>query len=177
MNLCSRMVVLAVAALCGAGGAGAAELSARLQPLRGLVGKTWRGTISPAGAAKAAVDVQRWEEALNGQAVRITHSVNDGEYGGESLVVWDKDQQSLVFTYFTTADFYTTGTARTDGDALVTLENVKGGADGITQVRGTTRLTADGKMHVHTEYLKKGAWVEGRNTDYVEARDAVVKFR
>ena len=39
---------------------------------------------------KPVVDVQRCELALNGQAVRVLHSIDDGEYGSESLVVWDK---------------------------------------------------------------------------------------
>ena len=176
MRAVSGMVVLAMACLAPAA-APAAELNPRLQPLKGLVGKTWRGTLSKPGAPKVQVDVQRWEEALNGQAVRILHSINDGEYGGESLVVWDKEKQSLVFTYFTTADFYTTGTAAVEGGALVTLEEVKGDADGITQVKGTTRLTPEGRMHVKTQYLKKGAWVDGRDTAYEEAKDASVKFR
>ena len=176
MRAVSGMVVLAVACLTPAA-APAAELNPHLQPLKGLVGKTWRGTLSKPGAPKVQVDVQRWEESLNGQAVRILHSINDGEYGGESLVVWDKEKQSLVFTYFTTADFYTTGTAAVEGGALVTLEEVKGDADGITQVKGTTRLTPEGRMHVKTQYLKKGAWVDGRDTAYEEAKDASVKFR
>src|SRR6185295_12163505 len=107
MTLRAWMAVLAVLGLAPAA-APAAELNVHLQPLKGLVGKTWRGTLSKPGAAKVQVDVQRWDEALNGQAVRILHSINDGDYGGESLVVWDKERQSLVFTYFTTADFYTT---------------------------------------------------------------------
>jgi hypothetical protein len=176
MIMRSWVAVLAVACLAPAA-APAAELNVHLRPLKGLVGKTWRGTLSKPGAAKVQVDVQRWEEALNGQAVRILHSVNDGEYGGESLVVWDKQKQSLVFTYFTTADFYTAGAATVEGDALVTLEEVKGDAEGITQVKGITRLTPDGKMRVKTQYLKKGAWADGRDVDYEEAKDALVKFR
>jgi len=176
MTLRAWMAVLAVLGLAPAA-APAAELNVHLQPLKGLVGKTWRGTLSKPGAAKVQVDVQRWDEALNGQAVRILHSINDGDYGGESLVVWDKERQSLVFTYFTTADFYTTGTVTMEGGAMVTLEEVKGDADGITQVKGTTRLTPEGRMHVKTQYLKKGAWVDGRDTEYVEAKDAVVKYR
>jgi len=64
-----------------------------------------------------------------------------------------------------------------EGGALVTLEEVKGDADGITQVKGTTRLTPEGRMHVKTQYLKKGAWVDGRDVEYEEAKGAVVKYR
>ena len=172
VSLAALLVTLALPAA-----ARAVELDAHLAPFKPLVGKTWRGVFPNSKPDKPVVDVSRFEVALNGQAVRSLHSINDGDYGGESLVVWDKEKQSLVFTYFTTADFYTTGTAAVEGGALVTLEEVKGDADGITQVKGTTRLTPEGRMHVKTQYLKKGAWVDGRDTEYVEAKDAVVKYR
>jgi hypothetical protein len=176
MTLRAWMAVLAVLGLAPAT-APAAELNVHLQPLKGLVGKTWRGTLSKPGAAKVQVDVQRWDEALNGQAVRILHSINDGDYGGESLMIWDKEKQSVVFYYFTTGGFYTSGTIRPEEGGFTSHEIVKGDGDGIAEVRATFRLLPDGKLHVRSEYLKQGKWVEGRNMDYVEAPDAKVKFK
>ena len=88
----------------------AAEMNPRFEPLRPLLGKTWKGVFPGSTAAKPVVDVSRFELALNGQAIRVLHSINAGDYGGESLIVWDKAKDSLVFYYFTTAGFYTTGT-------------------------------------------------------------------
>ena len=155
----------------------AAEPSPHFAPLRAMVGKTWKAGLPAEASAKPRFDVQRWELALNGQAVRILHSINDGDYGGESLIVWDKEKQGLVFYYFTTAGFYTTGTVSTEGDALVTLETVKGNADGISQVKGITRVLPDGRMHVRTQYLKNGAWTDGRDWHYSEAPGAEVRFK
>jgi hypothetical protein len=159
-------------------GAAAAELSPHFEPLRPLLGKTWRGAFPASKPGETPkVDVQRWEAALNGQAVRILHSINDGDYGGESIVVWDKEKRSLIFYYFTTAGFYTTGTARVEDGALVTVESVKGNADGITEVKGVTRVLPDGRMHVKTQYLKNGQWSEGRDMHYAEEPNAEVKFK
>jgi hypothetical protein len=168
---------LAVAFLAGAALAAAAEPNPRFEPLKPLLGKTWRSQPSTPPGGKTVVDVQRWELALNGQAVRVLHSINDGEYGGESLIVWDQDQQSLVYFYFTTAGFYTAGKALSEGGALVTSEVVKGDADGITEVRGTTRVLPDGRMHVKTQYLKAGKWQDARDVHYVEDREAQVRFK
>src|SRR5262245_58939948 len=94
----------------------AAELTSRLAALAPLVGKTWRGVFPESKPDKPVVDVSRFEVALNGQAVRNLHSINDGEYGGETLIVWDQEKKAIVFYYFTTAGFYTTGTiAAEDG--------------------------------------------------------------
>ena len=155
----------------------AAEPSPHFAPLKAMLGKTWKAPLPAASDGTQKFDVQRWELALNGQAVRILHSIGDGDYGGESLIVWDKEKQGLVFYYFTTAGFYTTGTVTTEGDALVTLESVKGDADGITQVKGVTRVLPDGRMHVKTLYLKKGAWTDGRDWKYSEAPGAEVRFK
>jgi hypothetical protein len=170
--LAALMVTLALPAA-----ARPVELDAHLAPLKPLVGKTWRGVFPNSKPDKPVVDVSRFEVALNGQAVRNLHSINDGEYGGESLMVWDKEKQSLVFYYFTTGGFYTTGTIRPEEGGFASHEVVKGDGDGIAEVRATFRLLPDGRLHVHSEYLKQGKWVEGRDMHYVEAPDAKVKFK
>jgi hypothetical protein len=87
-------LALAAAATLVAGALHAAEIDKHLAPLQPLVGKTWRGELSPPGAAKPVVDVSRFELALNGRAVRSLHSINDGEYGGETLFVWDDEKRA-----------------------------------------------------------------------------------
>ena len=153
------------------------ELDAHLAPLKPLVGKTWRGVFPNSKPDKPVVDVSRFEGALNGKAVRNLHSINDGEYGGETLMVWDKEKQAVVFYYFTTGGFYTTGTIGPQEGGFTSHEVVKGDADGVAEVRATFRVLPDGRLHVHTEYLKQGKWVEGRDMHYVEAPDATVKFK
>jgi hypothetical protein len=154
-----------------------AEMNPRFEALRPLLGKTWKGVFPNSTATKPVVDVSRFEVALNGQAVRNLHSINAGEYGGESLIVWDKAKDSLVFYYFTTAGYYTTGTMQAESGGFVAHENVIGDAEGITEVRSTSQVGTDGRLHVVSQYLKKGQWVEGRNMYYSEDKDAVVRFR
>src|SRR5574341_718362 len=77
------------------------SLDPHFEPLRPLLDKTWKGAFKNSKSDKPTVDVMRWERALNGKAVRILHSINDGAYGGESLVTWDEEKQSVVFHYFT----------------------------------------------------------------------------
>jgi len=173
----TRATTFTAALLAAAAGAAAADMNPRLAPLAPLLGKTWRGAVSPPGAARPAVDVSRFELALNGQAVRNRHSIDDGAYGGETFIVWEEEKQSLVYYYFTTAGFYTTGTLRAEGGAIVSHEIVKGAAGGITEVKATSRLLPDGRLHVKSRHLKNGQWEEGRETFYVEDPQAVVRFK
>jgi hypothetical protein len=154
-----------------------AETNPHFEALRPLLGRTWRGTFKDSTPQKPKVDVSRFELALSGQAVRNRHSVNDGEYAGESFIVWDEAKKSLVFYYFTTAGFHTTGTMVVEDGVLVSREVVTGDADGITEVKGTIAVRPDGRMHVKTQYLKNGQWVDGRDMDYLEDPQAVVRLK
>jgi hypothetical protein len=169
--------LLAAAVLACAPGAAAAGMNEHLAPLAPLLGKTWKGTVSPPGATKPAVDVSRFELALNGQAVRNRHSIDDGAYGGETFIVWEEEKRSLVYYYFTTAGFYTTGTMRAQDGAIVSHEVVKGKAGGITEVKATSRLLPDGRLHVKSRHLKNGQWEDGRETFYALDPQAVVRFK
>jgi hypothetical protein len=152
-------------------------LSPHLKPLAPFLGKTWRGVFKESKPENPMHDVARWERALNGQAVRILHSVNDGIYGGETIVVWDSTKQSLVFSYFTTAGFYTNGTAHVEEGSLVTHEYVNGNANGITEVKGTSTILPDGSMKSHAIFLQNRNWVEGHEILYHEDEAAKVIFK
>jgi hypothetical protein len=43
-------------------------------------------------------DVSHWERAMNGRAIRMLHSVNDGEYGGDCDVGF-RETASLLVLY------------------------------------------------------------------------------
>jgi hypothetical protein len=151
--------------------AGETNLIEPLEPLRKMFG-TWRGDLKG-----GATDVLQWERALNGQAIRILHSVNDGDYGGEVIVIWDSEKSAVTYHYFTTAGFRTVGTMKFEDGKVKTHETVTGAAGGITEVRSVGEVKADGAYHIKSEHLKNGAWEPGRDTTYKRDDSATVKFR
>jgi len=153
------------------------RLDAHLEPLRPWLEKTWKGEFKESKPDKPVVDVARWERALNGNAVRITHSINQGAYGGESIVMWDETKQTLVYHYFTTAGFTTQGTITLKDSALVTHEVISGSAGGVTEVRAETVMRRDGTFHVKAEHLKDGQWTPGHEATYREDASATVTFK
>ncbi|MDN3651892.1 hypothetical protein QWY77_03815 [Thalassotalea ponticola] len=135
---------------------------------------TWEATFETKGEQPAMVDVALWQRALNGSAIRTTHSINDGLYGGESFIFWDKEQQQLVFYYFTTAGFYTNGHIEIINDnQFEAYENVTGNDDGITQVRSTNTLDGD-RIQVSTSYFKQGKWTESDSRTYYRSNKPVI---
>ena len=71
-------------------------LNPHLEPLRPLLGKTWKGTFKDSKPEKPTVDVVRWERVLNGQGVRVMHSINQGVYGGARIL--EADTVRLMLT-------------------------------------------------------------------------------
>lgn len=170
------LVALAVGICCLAA-ARAEDKHPQLEKFRPLLGKTWRGEFKNSTPEKPVVDISKWERALNGQAVRTLHSINQGEYGGETLIFWSEEKKSLVYHYFTTANFQTTGTMTFDGTKFTSLEKVSGQAGGITEVKAVGEVRADGSLLIKSEYFKSGEWTPGRETVYREDPKAEVVFK
>ncbi len=175
--LSSIILIFALTSLTGLATA-QNDLAENLQVFKPFIGKTWRGELKSASPEKPAYDVARWERALNGQAVRIQHSVNNGEYGGESIILWDNQKKSLVYYYFTTAGFYTHGSMTVENNKYTYHEYVTGYENAsITEVKGTGELTPDGKLINKSQYLKNGKWEDGHEAVYVEEPTAQVVFK
>ena len=153
------------------------SLNEHLEVFRPLLGKTFRGEFAGSTPEKPVIDVSSYERAMNGQAIRGLHSINDGEYGGESIYMWDPKQEKLTFWYFTTAGFFTQGTMVVEGNKLISVEEVTGNENGITKVRATSTIHENGTLQVQSEYFSNDQWSEGRNTLYKPAEDAKVVFR
>lgn len=179
MNILRCLPLLTSAVLLAARlhAADAPKLDPHLESLRPFLGKTWKGHFKNSTPEKPVVDVSHWERALNGQAVRILHSVNEGSYGGESIVRWDAARKSIVYHYFTTAGFMTTGTLEVKEGRIHTHETVAGNAGGVTAVRSTQEIRPDGTFLVKTEYQKDGNWGPGREVVYREDPQARVIFK
>jgi hypothetical protein len=138
---------------------------------------TWQANFKVAEKdAKPVQDIGKWERALNGKAIRTMHSINEGEYGGESTIFYDSKKKSLVFYYFTTAGFYTKGIIKVlSPTQFVAYEDVTGNKEGITKVKSTNDLKGD-KFIVSTTYLKKGEWTKSETRTYTKSTKAV-KFK
>lgn len=83
----------------------------------------------------------------------------------------------IVFYYFTTAGYMTTGTMTLENGKFINHETVSGEAGGVTEVKATTQLRPDGALHMKAQYFKNGQWVDGHEFLYREDPKAEVRFR
>lgn len=140
-------------------------------PFQPLIGKTWRGAATHQPGVE---DIQRWDWAVGGHAVRVVHSVNDGAYAGETLIFRDRDSGDYVFHYFTTGGFHTTGLMKTTGPGTFDVDETVHGADGIERLRSKAELGGDGVYRVRSSAEQDGEWVEVGGFDYREDASATV---
>jgi hypothetical protein len=154
-------------------------LHPKLEPLRPYLNQHWQGDLTQPGKAEKVIDRSLWSRALNGQAVKTVHSINDGQYGGESFIFWDESKQSLAYYYFTTAGFYTHGTMEfnTQTGEIIALESVENNQNGITQVKSYSRVMPDGSLETKSSYLQNGNWVDGHSATYLPVAIQDIKFK
>ena len=169
-------LLLAIASSFAADSPASGKLDPNLEPLAQFLGG-WRGEFKQSTPEKPMFDVGRWERALNGKAVRTIHSINDGIYGGESIITWDPEKKEIVYHYFTTADFQSKGTMKVTGKRLECHEIIIGNAGGTTEVKGILELKEDGTMETSSKYLREGAWQDGHSITYKRVSDARPKFK
>lgn len=148
--------------------AAAAESYAPFAP---MIGKTWRGTGT---GAEPVEDIQTWDWAVGGHAVRIVHSVNGGDYGGETLIFRDKDSGDYIFHYFTSGGFHTTGTIRPTAPGRFEIDETVHGVDDLEALRSTGVMGEDGVYRVRSRVEKDGAWIEVGGFDYRQDPTATV---
>lgn len=148
-----------------------------LSPFKPFIGKTWKGVLNDSTEPKPMIDVSHWERALNGRAVRILHAVNDGEYGGETIIQWDANKEILVYYYFTTAGFFTNGTMTIENTKFISHEMVTGNKQGITEVKSISEILPGGKLSVKAQYFQNGKWEEGHQVIYTQDPRAKVIFK
>ena len=115
------------------------DLSAELKAFEPLIEKTWKGKLSESPEGIPLYDISHWERALNGKAIRVLHSVNNGVYGGESMLLWDEQKKCLVYFYFTTEGFYTSGTMTIENGKFIGYEKATGNKEGISAVIENTK--------------------------------------
>ena len=128
-------------------------LSENLKPFEAYISKTFKGEFANLTQEKPVYDISHWDRALNGNAIRIMHSVNNGEYGGESIMMWDTKKESLVSWYFTTAGFYTQATLHFEDEKLISIEDVTGNKNGITQVKTIIKFYLMENYLIHQSIL------------------------
>lgn len=148
-------------------------LHQELEPMRPFLGITWRGDLTDPGSKHRRFDVVRYDRTLNGEVIRMLHSVNNGDLGGEMLIRYNEEAGRVEYHYFTSAGFLSTGTIRFRGLGFVAEDDVK---DGQVPMRTLRRIDGD-RLVSSTQMLRDGRWTKGTEQFYEPAPDEKIRYR
>ena len=108
---------------------------------------------------------------MNGNAVKVTHSVNNGEYGGETMVMWNSEKEGLQSWYFTSAGSLTIQNVQIKKDTFICIEDVAGNKNGITKVKTIIEVLHGNQIQKRTKYLMNNLWKDGSEIIYNKVND------
>ena len=146
-------------------------LSEHLNGLKPFIGNTYKGNFINSTKENPMIDIISFERALNGNAVKVTHSVNNGEYGGETMVMWNSEKEGLQSWYFTSAGSLTIQNVQIKKDAFICIEDVAGNKNGITKVKTIIEVLHGNQIQKRTKYLMNNLWKDGSEIIYNKVND------
>lgn len=135
--------------------------------LAGFPGRTFRGEPT-SESSEALADYQHWTWTDDGEGLIIRHALEDGSYGGESIVRRDESSGQLTYIYNTNAGFSTEGTFTVNEDGTWAAEEEVAGQGDITKVRSRGEILPSGTMISVSEYFANGRWTKGHGFEYRE---------
>ena len=146
-------------------------LSDHLTGLKPFIGNTYKGKFINSTEENPMIDVLSFERALNGNAVKVIHSVNNGEFGGETMVMWNAEKEGLQSWYFTSAGSLTIQNVQIKKDTFISIEDVSGNQNGITKVKTIIEVLHGSQIKKRTKYLMNNLWKDGSEIIYKEVND------
>ena len=146
-------------------------LSEHLIAMKPFIGNTYKGNFINSTKENPMIDILSFERALNGNAVKVIHSVNKGEFGGETMVMWNPEKEGLQSWYFTSAGSLTIQNVQIKKDTFISIENVERNQNGITKVKTIIEVLHGNQIKKRTKYLMNNLWKDGSETIYNKVND------
>ena len=153
------------------------ELSKHLLGFDNFIDKKFKGEFYNSTKEKPLIDVIYFERILNGEAIRISHSVNRGEYGGQYIITWNSDIERIESYYFSTGGEIKVSNVRIIKKEIIIEEDFSKNENGIQKVKKIFRLNNDGLLENHIHYLMNNLWVKSHEMNYDQNDSAKIIFR
>ena len=153
------------------------ELSKHLLGFENFINKKFKGEFYNSTKENPLIDVIYFERILNGNAISISHSVNNGVYGGKSIIVWNSKNLKLESYYFSTGGEMIQSHVSTEKNEIVMVEDFSKNDNGIQKVKKIYRLGKDGILEYQIKYFMNNIWVNSHDMEYNESKSAEIIFQ
>ena len=144
------------------------SISDKLILFKPFLGKIFRGKIINSKVNDSIYNIHRWYSVLNGNAIRMTHEINNGEYLSEAFILWDEKLNRLRSWHFNSSGIVVIKDVKFVDDNLIFIEDVSKNKNGITKVKTIYNFIYNGKLQNRTRFLMDNIWVDGGESIYDE---------
>ena len=143
------------------------DLSEHLIRFKPFLGRQFIGEFNDPSNNRKMKEVITWKRILNGKAVKITNSINNDEYGGETIIMWEQNSNSLRSWYFDTSGSLIESIMEFKENKLISIQDVQNN-NGITKVKTIMELAYGKELKKRTKFLMNNMWVDGLEVRYQE---------
>ena len=142
-----------------------------------FIDKKFKGEFYNSTKEKPLIDVIYFERILNGEAIRISHSVNRGEYGGQYIITWNSDRGKIESYYFITGGEIRVSSVDITNNEISIKEDFSKNKNGIQKVKKIFRLDAEGSLENNIKYMINNMWIKSHEMIYSRNDSAKIIFR
>ena len=145
---------------------GSSMLNKDLLVFNSLIGKNYIGKIQNKTGNQLITETVFWESALKGDAVRVTHSFNQDELLGETLIMYDQLEDDISCWYFSSGGISRKSKFLSKSNEIIFLEDVSRNKNSITKIRTKYELNTVNTYEKVTQYLINNVWTKGERVLY-----------
>ena len=153
------------------------DLSKHLLDFEIFIGKKFQGEFYNSTKENPLMDIIYFERILNGEAIRISHSVNNGEYGGEYIITWNSDKGKIESYYFSTGGEIKVSNIDIIDNEISIKEDFSQNENGIQKVKKIFRLGAEGYLENNIKYMINNIWIKSHEMIYTRKDSAKIIFQ
>ena len=152
-------------------------ISKHLDGFKIFLDKKFIGEFYNSTKQKPLIDIIHFERILNGTAISISHSINHGEYGGKSIIMWNSKTEKLESYYFSTGGEILYSKVTTDNGQIIMVEDFSNNNNGIQKVKKIYRIKENNKLENQIKYFMNNIWVNSHEMTYSESDSVDVIFK
>jgi len=144
-----------------------AELDTQLDLLKPLLDKEWTGGYVGPESADFKFTL-RFEQILDGQAVRYSREVPDADFSGLTHFYWNPYRQKVCFLSLNNRGIAGEVIVTSEDGNIVLLGQSFRPDQQPTDFRTTWEIDPDGTLRDTFERLENGKWVQGHVQEFTE---------
>lgn len=137
-----------------------------LKVFKYFIGKTFSGEIQNYKKDSYVNEIVNWEAIFKGNGIRIKHSINNDEFIGESIIMFDGKEKSYSCWYFSSGGISNKSKFLIEDNKIIFFEDVSENNNSITKIRTSYLISENGGYYKKILYLINNVWVKGNNILY-----------